>query len=76
MKNKMKLSPSFPTLTGTKYKFKVWTDHKNLEYFIKAQKLNRKQMHQALYLFRFNFTLKYVLETKIGKAYRLSKQLD
>jgi len=21
-------------------KFKIWTDHKNLEYFIKAQKLN------------------------------------
>ena len=23
-------------LEGAKYKFKVWTDHKNLEYFIKA----------------------------------------
>ena len=23
-------------LEGMKYKFKVWTDHKNLEYFIKA----------------------------------------
>jgi len=27
-------------LEGTKYKFEVWTDYKNLEYFIKAQKLN------------------------------------
>ena len=27
-------------LEGTKFKFKVWTDHKNLEYLIKAQKLN------------------------------------
>ena len=27
-------------LKGTKYKFKVWIDHKNLEYFMKAQKLN------------------------------------
>jgi len=27
-------------LEGTKFKFKVWTDHKNLEYFMKAQKLN------------------------------------
>ena len=26
-----------------KYKFKVWTNHKNLEYFIKVQKLNRRQ---------------------------------
>ena len=28
-------------LKGTKFKFKVWIDHKNLEYFIKVQKLNR-----------------------------------
>jgi len=27
-------------LEGTKFKFEVWTNHKNLEYFIKAQKLN------------------------------------
>ena len=30
-------------LEGTHFKFKIWTDHKNLEYFIKAQKLNRRQ---------------------------------
>ena len=27
-------------LKDTMYRFKVWTDHKNLEYYIKAQKLN------------------------------------
>ena len=27
-------------LEGTKFKFEVWMDHKNLEYFMKAQKLN------------------------------------
>ena len=32
-------------LEGAKYKFEVWTDHKNLEYFIKAQKLNQRQAH-------------------------------
>ena len=31
-------------------KFKVQTDYKNLEYFIKAQKLNRKQAYWALYV--------------------------
>jgi len=31
-------------LEGTKFKFKVWTDHKNLEYFIKVQNLNRRQV--------------------------------
>ena len=29
-------------LKVTKFKFEVWTDHKNLEYFIKAQKLNQR----------------------------------
>ena len=29
-------------LEGIKFKFKVWTDYKDLEYFIKVQKLNRK----------------------------------
>jgi len=27
-------------LKGTKFKFEIWTDYKNLEYFMKAQKLN------------------------------------
>jgi len=30
-------------LEGTHFKFEIWMDHKNLEYFVKAQKLNRKQ---------------------------------
>jgi len=29
-------------LEGTKFKFEVWADHKNLEYFMKAQKLNER----------------------------------
>ena len=28
-------------LEGMVVKFKIWTDHKNLEYFMKVQKLNR-----------------------------------
>ena len=27
-------------LEDAKYNYEVWTDHKNLEYFMKAQKLN------------------------------------
>jgi len=30
-------------LEGAQFKFEIWTDHKNLEYFMKAQKLNRRQ---------------------------------
>ena len=63
-------------LKGTKFKFEVWTDHKNLEYFMKVQKLNRRQAHWALYLSRFNFTLKHIPGTKMGKTDRLSRRLD
>jgi len=30
-------------LEGAKGQFEIWTDHKSLEYFMKAQKLNRRQ---------------------------------
>ena len=30
-------------LKGAQYKFEIWTDHKNLEYFMKVQKLNQRQ---------------------------------
>ena len=60
-------------LEGAKFKLEVWMDHKNLEYFMKVQKLNRKQARQALYLSRFDFTLKYVPGIKIEKVDRLSR---
>ena len=63
-------------LEGTVVKFKIWTDYKNLEYFIKAQKLNRRQARWALYLSRFNFMLKYVPGSKMGKADSLSRRPD
>ena len=31
-------------LKNTRFKFKIWTNYKNLEYFIKAQKLNKGQV--------------------------------
>jgi len=30
-------------LEGAQFKFEIWMDHKNLEYFMKTQKLNRRQ---------------------------------
>ena len=30
-------------LEGTPHQFEIWTDHKNLEYFMMAKKLNRRQ---------------------------------
>jgi len=43
---------------------------------MKAQKLNRRQARWALYLSRFDFTLKHVLGTKIGKVDGLSRRPD
>jgi len=63
-------------LEGAQYKFEIWTDHKNLEYFMKAQKLNRRQARWALYLSRFDFILKHVAGSKIGKADGLSRRAD
>jgi len=63
-------------LEGTVVKFEIWTDHKNLKYFMKAQKLNRRQARWALYLSKFDFTLKHVLESKMEKADSLSRRLD
>ena len=63
-------------LDSAKFKFEVWTDYKNLQYFMKVQKLNQRQSCWSLYLLRFNFTLKYVLDTKIEKADELSRRLD
>jgi len=63
-------------LEGAQSKFEIWTDHKNLEYFIKAQKLNWRQARWTLYLSRFDFILKHVPGTRIGKADRLSRRSD
>jgi len=37
-------------LERTVVKFEIWIDHKNLEYFMKVQKLNRQQARWTLYL--------------------------
>ena len=63
-------------LEGAQFKFEIWTDYNNLEYFMKVQKLNRRQARWVLYLSRFDFTLKYVAETKMEKANRLSRRAD
>jgi len=63
-------------LEGTMTRFEIWTDYKNLEYFMKAQKLNRRQARWALYLSRFDFMLKYIPGSKMGKADSLSRRPD
>jgi len=63
-------------LEGAKLKFEIWTDHKNLQYFMTSQKLNCRQARWALYLSWFNFMLKHVPGKSMGKADELSRRPD
>ena len=44
-------------LEGVQHRVEIWTDHKNLEYFMTTKKLNRRQAHWSLYLSRFDFVM-------------------
>ena len=57
-------------------KFIIWTNHKNLEYFIKVQKLNQRQARQVLYFSRFDFALKYITGKSTEQADNLSRRAD
>ena len=61
---------------GAKHKVEVWTDHRNLEYFMTAQKLNRRQARYSLYLSRFDFTLHHRPGRSMGKPDALSRRSD
>ena len=63
-------------LEGAKDQFEIWTDHKNLEYFMEAQKLNQRQARWLLYLSRFDFALKHVAGKSMGRADSLSRRVD
>jgi len=54
-------------LEGAQYPVEIWTDHKNLKYFMTAKKLNRRQACWSLYLARFDFRLVHCPERCIGK---------
>jgi len=51
-------------------------DHKNLEYFMMAKKLNRHQARWSLYLARFDFKLVHCPGCSMGKPNALSRRLD
>ena len=63
-------------LEGAKDRFEIWTNHKNLEYFMKAQKLNRRQARWSLYLSRFDFALKHIAGKSMGRVDSLSRRVD
>jgi hypothetical protein len=63
-------------LEGAKHSFEIWTDHKNLEYFRTAKKLNRRQARWSLFLSRFNFSLHHKPGQRMGKPDALSRRAD
>jgi hypothetical protein len=63
-------------LEGARHPVEIWTDHKNLEYFCVAQKLNQCQARWSLYLSRFDFTLHHKPGRSMGKPDALSRQAD
>jgi hypothetical protein len=63
-------------LEGAKHPFQVWTDHKNLEYFMTAKKLNRRQARWSLFLSRFDFGLYHRPGRSSLKPDALSRRSD
>src|SRR6266516_4057482 len=63
-------------LEGAHYKFEIWTDHKNLEYFMTAKRLNRRQARWSLYLSRFDFSMHHRPGRSMGQADALSRRAD
>jgi len=63
-------------LEGVTHLVEIWTDHKNLEYFMMAKKLNRHQARWSLHLARFNFLLHHHPGRTMGKPDVLSRRAN
>ncbi|SAL96256.1 hypothetical protein [Absidia glauca] len=63
-------------LEGSPHQTVVLTDHRNLEYFMAAKKLNRRQARWAIELSTFNFVIQYRPGSKNTKADALSRRSD
>jgi len=63
-------------LEGVTHPIEIWTNHKNLEYFMTAKKLNCRQANWSLHLARFDFLLHYRPGHIMGKPDALSRRAD
>jgi len=63
-------------LEGATHPVEIWTDHKNLKYFMTAKKLNRRQARWFLHLARFDFLLHHCPRHAMGKPDVLSRRAD
>src|SRR5688572_22041128 len=64
------------SVEGTLKQFEIWTDHKNLQYFMTAKKLNRRQACWSLYLARFDFVMHHIPGRNMGKPDALSHRAN
>jgi len=63
-------------LKGVTHPVEIWTDHKNLKYFMMAKKLNHCQARWSLHLARFDFLLYYYPRRTMGKPDALSRRAN
>jgi len=63
-------------LEGATHPVEIWTNHKNLKYFIMAKKLNCCQACWSLHLARFDFLLHHRPGYTMGKPNALSRRAD
>jgi len=63
-------------LEGATYPVEIWTNHKNLEYFMTAKKLNCHQARWSLHLAKFDFLLHHRPRRTMGKLDALSRRAD
>jgi hypothetical protein len=63
-------------LHGSTTPFEIYSDHKNLQYFMTNQKLNRRQARWSLELAEFNFTLIHKPGSSMICADALSRRPD
>jgi transposase InsO family protein len=63
-------------LMGAANDFEIWTDHQNLGYFKKPQKLNRRQARWVTELANYHFTLHHKPGKTNQKADLLSRRAD
>jgi len=63
-------------LKGATHPVEIWTNHKNLEYFMMAKKLNCHQACWSLHLARFDFLLHHCPGHTMGKPDALSRRAN
>ena len=64
------------SVKGAEHQAKIWTDHKNLEYFMTAKKLNHRQACWSLLLARFDFAMHHQPGKTMGKSDALGHRSD